>query len=137
MTGDAGIPALGLCVDRTLPPPVVVEVARRLDRAGAEQLWVIEDCFYTAGVSLAAAALAATDQLTVGVGILPAVARNPAITAMELATLARLAPGRLLPGIGHGIQEWMAQMGARATSPLTALTEVLTVVRRLLRGERV
>jgi 5,10-methylenetetrahydromethanopterin reductase len=137
VTGYARIPALGLCVDRTLPPPVVVEVARRLDRAGADQIWVVEDCFYTAGVSLAAAALTATDQLTVGIGIMPAVARNPAITAMEIATLAGLAPRRLLPGIGHGIQDWMAQMGARATSPLTALTEVLTAVRRLLRGERV
>jgi len=31
----------------------------------------------------------------------------------------------------------MEQMGARAASPLTALEETITVVRRLLRGERV
>ena len=79
---------------------------------GVDQLWVIEDCFYTAGISLAATALARTESLTVGIGILPAVARNPAVTAMEIATLAKLAPGRLLAGIGHGVQEWMDQMGA-------------------------
>jgi alkanesulfonate monooxygenase SsuD/methylene tetrahydromethanopterin reductase-like flavin-dependent oxidoreductase (luciferase family) len=98
---------------------------------------VIEDCFYTAGVSLAASALAVTSQLTAGLGILPAVARNSAITAMEIATLCGLAPGRVLPGIGHGVQERMGQMGARTPSPVTTLTEVITVVRRLLRGERV
>jgi 5,10-methylenetetrahydromethanopterin reductase len=128
---------IGMCFDRTFPPPFVTEVAQRLDRGGAGQLWVVEDCFYTAGISLAASALAVTERLRLGLGILPAVARNPAITAMELATLARLAPGRLLAGIGHGVQSWMGQMGARTPSPLTTLEEVLVVVRRLLAGERV
>lgn len=126
-----------MCFDRSLPAPFVVEVAERLEAGQVDQLWVIEDCFYTAGVSLAAAALARTERLTVGIGILPAVARNPAVTAMELATLANLAPGRLLAGIGHGVQEWMAQMGARTPSPLTTLDEVITVVRSLLHGETV
>lgn len=126
-----------MCFDRSLPAGFVVEVAEALEAADVDQLWVIEDCFYTAGISLAATALARTERLTVGLGILPAVARNPAITAMELATMANLAPGRLLAGIGHGVQEWMDQMGARPASPLTALDEVITVVRRLLHGESV
>jgi 5,10-methylenetetrahydromethanopterin reductase len=128
---------VGMCFDRTLPAPFVIEVAQRLEAGRVDQLWVIEDCFYTAAVSLAATALARTDELTVGIGILPAVARNPAVTAMELATLANLAPGRLLAGIGHGVQEWMAQMGERTTSPLTTLDEAITIVRRLLHGETV
>jgi 5,10-methylenetetrahydromethanopterin reductase len=126
-----------MCFDRQLPPSFVVEVAERLDADGADQLWIIEDCFYTAGISLAATALARTERLQVGLGILPAVARNPAITAMEIATLAELAPGRLLAGIGHGVQDWMEQIGARTRSPLTTLEEVITIVRRLLDGERV
>ncbi len=126
-----------MCFDRTFPPAFVLEVAEQLESRAIDQLWVIEDCFYTAGVSLAAAALARTDRLTVGLGILPAVARNPAITAMEIATLARLAPGRIVAGIGHGVQEWMEQMGARAPSPVAALDEVLTAVRHLLRGDTV
>lgn len=128
---------IGMCFDRTFPPQFVTELARSLEQGGADQLWVIEDCFYTAGVSLAAAALSVTDHLTVGIGILPAVARNAAVTAMEFATLDGLAPGRLLPGIGHGVQSWMAQMGARPASPLTALEEVLVAVGRLLAGDEV
>jgi 5,10-methylenetetrahydromethanopterin reductase len=128
---------VGMCFDRSLPAPFVVEVAEVLEAAGVDQLWVIEDCFYTAGISLAATALARTESLTVGIGILPAVARNPAVTAMEIATLAQLAPGRVLAGIGHGVQEWMAQMGARTASPLTTLDEAITIVRRLLHGETV
>jgi len=128
---------LGMVFDRSFPAGAVADYARRCEGAGLDQLWIIEDCFYTGGVSLAATALAVTDGLKVGIGILPAVARNPAITAMEIATIANLAPGRFVPGIGHGVQEWMGQMGARTPSPLTTLDETITVVKRLLRGDEV
>lgn len=132
-----GVPNLGMCFDRSFTPSALHEFTERIESGGLDQLWIIEDCFYTSGIALAATALARTHRTTVGLGILPAVARNPAITAMELATLANLAPGRLIAGIGHGVQTWMAQMGARTESPLATLEEVITVVRRLLRGETV
>lgn len=128
---------IGFVFDRSFPAGVIGEYARRVEAAGIEQMWVIEDCFFTAGVSLAAAAITATEHTKVGIGILPAVARNPAITAMEIATLCNMAPGRFIPGIGHGVQEWMGQMGVRAASPLTALDETITVVKRLLAGDEV
>jgi 5,10-methylenetetrahydromethanopterin reductase len=129
--------SIGMCFDRTFAAQAVNEFATKLEQGDVDQLWIIEDCFYTAGIALAATALARTERLTVGLGILPAVARNAAITAMEIATLANLAPGRVLAGIGHGVQEWMEQMGARTSSPLTTLDEVIAAVRRLLAGERV
>ena len=46
-----------------------------------------------------------------GIGLLPVPLRNVALTAMELATLERLFPGRLAPGIGHGVLDWMGQVG--------------------------
>jgi 5,10-methylenetetrahydromethanopterin reductase len=131
------VPAIGMCFDREYPATAVREFAERLERDGVDELWIIEDCFYTAGISLAATALARTERLRVGLGILPAVARTAAITAMELSTLAELAPGRLLAGIGHGVQEWMAQMGARTNTPVNTLEEVIVNVKRLLAGEEV
>ena len=62
--------------------------------------------------------------------------RNVALTAMELATLERLFPGRLVAGVGHGVQEWMEQTGSRVASPLTLLREHATALRALLAGER-
>lgn len=129
--------ALGMCFPRTYPAALVTDVARRLDRGGADELWIIEDCFFTAGPALVSAALTSTERLTVGLGIVPAVARTAAVTAMEFATLEALGPGRFLPGIGHGVQSWMAQMGVRPKSPLTTLEEVTTSVTRLLAGEEV
>lgn len=126
-----------MCFDRSFPPEAGVEFARRLEHGAVEEMWFIEDCFFTTAPPLAAAALAVTERLTVGLGILPAVARTAAVTAMEIATLAALGPGRVVAGIGHGVQSWMAQMGAATSSPLATLDEVITSVRRLLAGETV
>ena len=128
---------VGMCFPRECPGYAVTEFAGRLEAGGVDELWLIEDCFFTTGPPLAAAALAVTERLTVGLGILPAVARTAAVTAMEIATLASIAPGRVVGGVGHGIQSWMAQMGAATPSPLSTLDEVVSTVRALLRGETV
>ena len=129
--------AIGSCFHREHDPAQVIVQARLAEEVGFAEFWVIEDCFFTAGVSLAAAALATTESIGVGVGIMPTVARNPAVTAMEIATLAGLAPGRFHAGLGHGVQSWMEQMDEARSSPLTMLDETLQAVRSLLRGERV
>src|SRR5256885_10431507 len=81
--------------------------------------------------------LAATSRLTVGIGLMPVPLRNVALTAMELATMSRLFPGRLMAGVGHGVLPWMSQVGARAESPLTLLREYTAALHALLRGETV
>lgn len=129
---------LGVMFDRDLPPERLVPVARALDALeGVADLWVVEDLGWTGGVSSAATALAATSRLRVGIGITPAPLRNPMLLAMELGNLARLHPGRLAAGVGHGVPAWMAQAGAAVESPLALLEETVTAVRALLRGETV
>lgn len=128
---------LAVVVRPTLPPERLVEQAKAAEAAGASELWLWEDCFLTGGIAAAATALAATERIVVGIGILPAPVRNAAFAAMELATLARLHPGRLHAGFGHGIADWMRQVGAKPASQLTLLEEVTVAVRALLRGDTV
>jgi alkanesulfonate monooxygenase SsuD/methylene tetrahydromethanopterin reductase-like flavin-dependent oxidoreductase (luciferase family) len=134
---DASMTTLGLIFPPDLPPERLRAVAVAADDAGVEQLWLWEDCFKESGVAPAAAVLAWTERLTVGIGLLPVPLRNVALTAMELATLERLFPGRVVPGVGHGVLDWMGQVGARAESPMTLLREHTTALQALLHGERV
>lgn len=129
--------ALGAVFRPQLPPERLRDVARAADAAGLEQLWLWEDSFFAGGVSAASAALAWTERVRVGVGLLPVPLRNVALAAMEIATLDRLFSGRAVIGVGHGVQDWMAQAGARVESPLTLLREHLDAMRELLRGRRV
>lgn len=120
-----------------LPPERLRSVVRAADEAGLEELWLWEDCFLESGIATTAAALAWSERLRVGVGLLPVPLRNVAIAAMEIATLHRLFPGRVRVAIGHGVQDWMEQVGARVESPLTLLHEYLDALPALLRGETV
>lgn len=128
---------LGAVFRPQLPPERLRGVARAAEDAGLEQLWLWEDCFLEGGIASAAAALAWTDRLRVGVGLLPVPLRNVALATMEAATLHRMFPGRPVLAVGHGVQAWMGQTGARVDSPLTLLREYVTAMRALLRGERV
>src|SRR4030095_1987932 len=98
------------------PPETVRGIARAADEAGLEELWLWEDCFLNGGVSAAVAALAWTTRLKGGIRIMAVPFRNVAACAMEIATMSRMFGDRALPGIGHGVQEWMGQVGARAAS---------------------
>ncbi|GGM14229.1 oxidoreductase [Streptomyces fumigatiscleroticus] len=128
---------IGVMYDRDWAPEGLPGFAREVEALGVDDLWVVEDLGWNGGVSAAAVALAATERLRVGIGITPAPLRSPALLAMELATLARVFPGRLVAGIGHGVREWMASVGVAPRSPLALLEETIGSVRALLRGERV
>jgi 5,10-methylenetetrahydromethanopterin reductase len=127
---------LGIMFRREHAPEHLPDFARRAEEAGFDELWVVEDCFYGSGIASAATALACTEAISVGIGIMPAVVRNPVFTAMEIATLSRLFPGRILPGIGHGVASWMRQIGTFPKSQLTALEETTVAIRKMLKGER-
>lgn len=119
------------------PPERLHDVVRTADEVGLDELWLWEDCFLASGIAAASAALAWSQHVRIGVGLLPVPLRNVALTAMEIATLDRLFPGRLLAGIGHGVQPWMHQVGADVESPVTLLREYATALRALLHGEKV
>jgi len=136
--GDVSVPpVVGAICRPQVPPEEMLRAAVAADRAGLAELWLWEDCFLEGGLTSAAAILSATERTVVGIGLLPMPLRNVAITAMEIATLTRMFPGRLRVAVGHGVQPWMEQVGARVPSPLGLAREYLVALRRLLAGERV
>jgi alkanesulfonate monooxygenase SsuD/methylene tetrahydromethanopterin reductase-like flavin-dependent oxidoreductase (luciferase family) len=128
---------IGVMYDRSWDPAGLPSFAREVEALGVDDLWVVEDLGWNGGISAAAVALGATERMRVGLGVAPAPLRSPALLAMEVATLARVFPGRLVAGVGHGVRDWMRQVGVAPRSPLALLEETLTSVRGLLRGERV
>jgi 5,10-methylenetetrahydromethanopterin reductase len=118
-----------------MPPEQMVRTAVRAEKLGFGELWVSEDCFFTGAFAGIAAALSATEQVPIGLGIASAVTRHPALLAMECATLSRLHPGRFWPGVGLGVPFWLQQMGLMPRSPIGAVRECVESVRRLLAGE--
>ncbi len=137
MVATSEAPRVGVVFRPQLPPERLREFVGSAEAAGLDDVWLWEDCFLEGGLTSAAAALAWSSSLRVGLGLMPAPLRNPALAAMEVATLARLFPGRFVPAAGHGVLRWMDQVGARAPSPVTLLREWVTALRSLLNGQTV
>lgn len=128
-------PPVGLVLGSALSPEQIRETARLGEELGFGELWLAEDYFFTGGISGATAALTATERVPIGLGIVSALVRHPALLAMEISTVARMFPRRFWPGIGLGVPSWMEQMKLLPRSPLAAMRECVTSVRRLLDGE--
>ena len=130
-------PQIGVLLGAKEPVAELPATVRATEAAGYDELWLAEDCFLHGGLTAAATALALSERMLVGTGLLPAAVRNPAIAAMEIATLALLHPGRVQIAYGHGVESWMRQIAARPPNRLVLLEEVVRAVRALLHGETV
>ena len=128
---------IGSIFTPSFPPEHLKVATLAAEAAGVAELWLWEDCFRESAFAAASAMLAWTQHLRVGIGVAPMPMRNVALTAMEIATVERMFPGRLIPGVGHGVQSWMAQIGARPASPLTLMREYVPALRALLAHEEV
>jgi alkanesulfonate monooxygenase SsuD/methylene tetrahydromethanopterin reductase-like flavin-dependent oxidoreductase (luciferase family) len=118
-------------------PRLVTQWARAAERAGLGSVWFIEDYFQPGAYALAGAAAAVTERVAIGLGVVNPFTRHPAVLAMETGTLAGLAPGRIILGLGTSNPGWIRdQMGIPFAAPLQALRESVEIVRRLWSGER-
>ncbi len=115
-----------------------VEWARAAETAAVDSVWLVEDYFQHSAVALAGAVAAATSRTTLGLGVLNPFTRHPALVAMEAGTLAAVAPGRVVLGLGTGVRHWIeTQLRLPFEAPLGVLRDAVDVIQRLLRGERV
>jgi alkanesulfonate monooxygenase SsuD/methylene tetrahydromethanopterin reductase-like flavin-dependent oxidoreductase (luciferase family) len=130
-------PSVGVVFRPDFRPERLRQIAQSVDRTSVDELWLWEDCFLQGAVAQAAIALASSQTVVVGVGVMPAPLRNVVAAAMEIATLARMFPGRVRVGIGHGVQSWMWQAGVAVDSPLTLLREYVVTLKDLLAGRAV
>jgi alkanesulfonate monooxygenase SsuD/methylene tetrahydromethanopterin reductase-like flavin-dependent oxidoreductase (luciferase family) len=125
---------VGVAITSETEPEFLRSATQAAEEYGFSEVWLPEDYFFTGGMVGACAALSATNEVKVGLGIVSAMVRHPALLAMELATLSRLYPNRLLPGIGLGVPYWLGQMGLMPKSSLSAMRECVTSTRHLLEG---
>jgi len=134
MQDDKGI---GVVLGSAIAPELVPSAAAAAEESGFSELWLAEDFFFTGGISAASMALDATERIQVGLGVVSAMVRHPALLAMEISTISRVHPGRLVAGIGLGVPAWVRQMDLYPATALGALRECVTGVKRLLRGEEI
>src|SRR5579859_774461 len=127
---------LGLLLLPERPVPQLVERARRAEALGYDAVWVADEKFYRDPWVVLSAIALATEKVRLGTGVTEPYARHPGLLAMAAATLAELAPGRVVLGLGAG-GPGFPPMGVERRHPARAIPEAVAIVRSLLAGERV
>lgn len=120
--------------------PPLASAAAAAERLGFDSGWVGDhlSCHPPMLETVCAATVAATHtvRLRVGFGIMLLALRNPVWVAKQLGTLAELAPGRIMLGVGVGGEnpQESAAAGVPTAGRGARLDEALLVVDELLRG---
>jgi probable F420-dependent oxidoreductase len=128
------------------PPSEIVELARRAEELGYDGVWLPDHLLppepygptygglYEPLVTLSFIA-AVTSRVRLGTSILILPLRDPFLVAKQSATLERLAPGRVVLGVGTGWEERefaaahmpFGDRGARADSAIRLIRHLHTV----------
>jgi probable F420-dependent oxidoreductase len=112
-------------------------IVEELPDLGYTDVWTSEKAGTDAFTPLALASQW-TEQLRLGTAVASVYTRGPALLAMNAATLAGLAPGRFVLGIGASSQVIVRQWNAvEYANPLRRVRDTLRFLRAALAGEKV
>ena len=107
------------------------------EERGFDSVWQAESRLVRDAVVPIAAYAAVTDRIKVGTGVINNWTRNIGLLASTFLTLDDLAPDRVICGIGAWWDPLAENVGIDRESPLTAMKETVTIMRRLLNMETV
>lgn len=114
-----------------------LDYVRYAEERGFEAVWQAESRLVRDAIVPMAAYAAVTKKLKVGSGVINNWTRNIGLLASTFLTLDDLAPDRIICGIGAWWDPLAKNVGIDRRKPLTAMREIVTVLRRLLNMERV
>ncbi len=128
---------VGVAFDGFVTTGEAVALAQRAVAAGAKSLWVAEHLGYREAIATCMAfAIKAPGPMLVPTAVSPYL-WHPTPTAMALATLDEIAPGRVAVAIGTGNPLFLQESGHAVDKPVRANRELTEAMRKLWSGEAV
>src|SRR4051812_25863052 len=128
---------IGVAFDGFSTTADAIALAKRAVAAGAHSLWMAEHLGYREAITTCAAfALQAPGPMLVPTAVSPYL-WHATPTAMELATLDELAPGRVAVALGVGNPLFLQESGQKLEKPLRAMREFVEAIRKLWSNEPV
>ncbi len=115
-------------IAQTLP------AVRAAEQNGLDGVWHAEHFGFHDAIVPTALSLAQTANIEVSLVGLSGAGRHPAVTAMELASLAEIAPGRVRAAVGTGDPGLVATLGAPLDAPLARTEALVRSLRAALSG---
>jgi probable F420-dependent oxidoreductase len=125
----------------SLPAPTglvsdTIAMAQRAEALGYDDVW-LADAGGLDALTLVPMILQNTEKLRVGIAVVPAYTRTPAVMASTFSVINQTWPGRFIPGLGTSshtiIENWH---GLKLEKPLTRMRETMSLLRTMMAGEK-
>jgi 5,10-methylenetetrahydromethanopterin reductase len=114
-----------------------LELAMMAEKHGLDCVWYCQDLFQRDVWVFLTAVATKTTKIDLGTGIVTPYTENPAEITMHAATLDEYSRGRVRLGISVGAVEFLRWVGINAHHPISGMRESISIIRRLVGGERV
>jgi alkanesulfonate monooxygenase SsuD/methylene tetrahydromethanopterin reductase-like flavin-dependent oxidoreductase (luciferase family) len=111
-----------------------VELARRVEEAGFENLFMVEGVLSNDGVTTVAMMAARTSRLLIGTNIANVYVRHPAMLGAAAVAIDEVAPERLILGLGPNNRTMITQAGFAWRDPRQVLQETTATLRAVFAG---
>lgn len=107
----------------------MLQLAKRADAGGIDSLWLTEDPDGWDAFALLGAISQQTERIQLGTAVTNPYLRHPNLIAASVATIDRLAPERVVLGLGRGQPEWYEHgLGMNIGSSLARLEETIALL---------
>jgi probable F420-dependent oxidoreductase len=129
-----------LAASLPVPPDLAMcrRVARRVEELGYDSVWIADTGAGPDAFVVGAAVAGVTERLRIGTAVIPVYTRSPSVMAAGAGSVAQLAAGRVVLGIGVSSETIVdAWGGVPFERPFTRIRETVAVLRQMLAGERV
>lgn len=117
------------------PATELVAAIEEAERCGLNEVWLGDEGPAREPMTVLAAAAVATSTIRLGVGITNPYVRHPAVAVASAATIAELAPGRVVLGVGAGGAMSLGPFQLDAERPLAAVERFLDIAEASAAGE--
>jgi 5,10-methylenetetrahydromethanopterin reductase len=128
---------VGVSFDGFVTTGEAIALAQRAVETGAQSLWVAEHLGYREAIATCVAFAMKTSGATLVPTAVSPYLWHPTPTAMAMATLDEVAPGRAAIAIGTGNPLFLQESGRGVEKPVRATQEFTEALRKLWAGEAV
>lgn len=129
------LPGFGVWLFPSYPAVAVADLIVAAESGGLDELWLGDEGPARDPLVTFAAATHRTKRIRLGVAVTNPYLRHPASTASAFATLAELAPGRVILGLGAGGELALGPVGVEREQPLRRVADAVRVMRAVLEGD--
>jgi 5,10-methylenetetrahydromethanopterin reductase len=125
---------LGVIIESKWPIEKAIDYAKIAEGSGYEYAWVNDYIFDRDPFCVLSLLACNTAKIKMGTAVVNPYLRHPAMIAASIATVATLARGRTILGLGSSVNAMMKPIAVTVENPIETCKETIDIVRLLLRG---